>query len=221
VLVRSDNVASLTPAGRQAMIDYGVTTVIDLRAASELKGAPGPPFSDFQSTSPVPARTEVDGNLPVYINLPFVDDETAATLNDAPSMPERYKTMIDLRQAAIGAIFTAIAEAGGPVLFHCFAGKDRTGLVAAMLLSLAGVEPEAIGADYAETDAQLATRYGEWLAKATPQRAEEMRDELRCPPEWILSTLEHMERTWGGVDSYLKAAGVTSDDIDRLSSKLA
>jgi protein-tyrosine phosphatase len=221
VLVRSDNVASLTPAGRQAMIDYGVTTVIDLRAASELKGAPGPPFSDFQSTSPVPARTEVDGNLPVYINLPFVDDETAATLNDAPSMPERYKTMIDLRQAAIGAIFTAIAEAGGPVLFHCFAGKDRTGLVAAMLLSLAGVEPEAIGADYAETDAQLATRYGEWLAKATPQRAEEMRDELRCPPEWILSTLEHVERTWGGVDSYLKAAGVTPDDIDRLSSKLA
>jgi protein-tyrosine phosphatase len=221
VLVRSDNVASLTPAGRQAMIDYGVTTVIDLRAASELKGAPGPPFSDFQSTSPVPARTEVDGNLPVYINLPFVDDETAATLNDAPSMPERYKTMIDLRQAAIGAIFTAIAEAGGPVLFHCFAGKDRTGLVAAMLLSLAGVEPEAIGADYAETDAQLATRYGEWLAKATPQRAEEMRDELRCPPEWILSTLEHVERTWGGVDSYLEAAGVTWDNIDRLSSKLA
>src|ERR1700693_6463717 len=180
VLVRSDNLASLTSAGRQAMIDYGVTTVIDLRAESELKGAPGPPFSDFQSTSPVSARTEVDGNLPTYINLPFVDDQTASTLNDAPSMPDRYKMMLDLRQAAIGAIFTAIAEAGGPVLFHCFAGKDRTGLVAAMMLSLARVEPEAIGADYAETDAQLATRYEEWLAKATPNRGEEVRGRRGC-----------------------------------------
>jgi protein tyrosine/serine phosphatase len=221
VLIRSDNVASLTAAGRQAMIDYGVTTVIDLRAASELKGAPGPPFSDFQSTSPVSARTEIDGSLPVYVNLPFVDDKTASTLNDSPSMPDRYKMMIDLRQAAIGAIFTAIAEADGPVLFHCFAGKDRTGLVAAMLLSLGGVETEAIGADYAETDAQLATRYVEWLAKATPQRVEEMRGELRCPPEWILSTLDHVQRKWGGVDSYLEAAGVTPDDIERLGSKLA
>jgi protein-tyrosine phosphatase len=220
LLIRSDNVASLTPAGRQAMIDYGVTTVIDLRAASELKGAPGPPFSDFQSTSPVSARTEVDGSLPVYVNLPFVDDKTASTLNDSPSMPDRYKMMIDLRQAAIGAIFTAIAEADGPVLFHCFAGKDRTGLVAAMLLSLAGVETEAIGADYAETDAQLATRYEEWLAKATPERLEEMRGELRCPPEWILRALAHLETTWGGVDSYLESAGVSPANVDRLSVKL-
>jgi len=220
VLVRSDNVANLTLAGRQAMIDYGITTVIDLRAESELKGAPGPPFSAFQTTSPAPARIEVDGKRPVYINLPFVDDETASTLNDAPSMPDRYRMLIDLRQAAVGAIFTAIAEADGPVLFHCFAGKDRTGLVAAMMLTLAGVEPEAVGADYAETDARLATRYEEWLAKAAPERVEEMRAELRCPPAWILGTLEHVERTWGGVDSYLEAGGVTPDDIDRLRSKL-
>ncbi|MFI4878493.1 MAG: tyrosine-protein phosphatase, partial [Steroidobacterales bacterium] len=53
VLIRSDNVANLTAAGRQAMIDYGVTTVIDLRAESEIKGSPGPPFSRFQSTGPV------------------------------------------------------------------------------------------------------------------------------------------------------------------------
>jgi Tyrosine phosphatase family len=48
-----------------------------------------------------------------------------------------------------------------------------------------------------------------------------MRAELRCPPEWMLSTLDHMQHTWGGVDSYLEAAGVAPADIDRLSSKLA
>ena len=200
------------------MIDYGVTTVIDLRAASELKGAPGPPFSDFQSSSPVASPSE--DSIPV-LHLPLVDDETASVLNEAPAMPDRYRLMLDRRPAAIGAIFSAIAEADGPVLFHCFAGKDRTGLVAAMLLSLAGVEPEAIGADYAETDAQLATRYAEWLSNAAPERLEAMRSELRCPPEWMLNTLDYVVQRWGSVDSYLEAAGVAQANIDLLGAKLA
>lgn len=221
VLVRSDNLASLTAAGRRAMIDYGITTVIDLRAASEVKGAPGPPFSDFQTTGAAASSTELSqGDGPVYINLPLVDDEVAFVLNEAPTMPDRYRVMIDRRQPALGRIFDAIARADGPLLFHCFAGKDRTGLVAAMLLSLAGVEPEAIGHDYAETDVQLATRYAEWLAKAAPERLQGMRDELRCPPEWMLSTLDYLEQTWGGVDSYLEAAGVAPEKIERLSAKL-
>jgi len=78
VLVRSDNLASLNAAGRQAMIDYGVTTVIDLRAESELKGSPGPPFSDFQSTSPVgPSFADGGDAGPTYLNLPLVDDKAA------------------------------------------------------------------------------------------------------------------------------------------------
>jgi protein-tyrosine phosphatase len=204
------------------MIDYGVTTVMDLRAESELKGSPGPPFSDFQSTSPTsPSWREAESNLPVYLRLALVDDETASVLNEAATMPDRYRLMIDLRQVALGTIFNAIAQADGPVLFHCFAGKDRTGLVAAMMLSLAGVASDAIGADYAETDAQLATRYTEWLAKAAPDRLAQMRNELRCPPEWMLRTLEYIERAWGGVESYLEAAGVPPANIDRLSAKLA
>jgi protein-tyrosine phosphatase len=222
VLVRSDNLASLTSVGRRAMIDYGVTTVIDLRAASELKGAPGPPFSAFQTTTPVsPPEPEIQTAIPAYLNLPLVDDETAFVLNEAPTMPDRYKVMIDRRQNALGTIFNAIAKADGPVLFHCFAGKDRTGIVAALMLSLAGVEPDAIGADYAETDSQLATRYAEWLARAAPERVEAMRDELRCPPDWMLSTLQHVEEKWGGVESYLEAAGVPPAHIDRLTAKLA
>jgi protein-tyrosine phosphatase len=222
VVVRSDNLASLTSAGRRAMTDYGIATVIDLRAESELKGSPGPPFSDFQSSGPIASPpSEPESNSPAYVNLPLVDDEIAFVLNEAPTMPDRYMVIIDRRQAALGRIFNAIAGAGGPVLFHCFAGKDRTGLVAAMMLSLAGVEPEAIGDDYAETDVRLATRYAEWLAKASPARLEEMRDELRCPPEWMLRTLDHVEHTWGGVDSYLEAAGVSPAGIERLKAKLA
>lgn len=218
-MVRSDNVASLTPEGRQAMIDYGVTTVIDLRSESEVKGSPGPPFSEFQSTSAVsPDGSKLEA--PTHRHLPLIDDATAPILNQAPAMPERYILMLERRQRGMGAIFDAIAAADGPVLFHCFAGKDRTGLVAAMMLSIAGVQPESIGADYAETDTQLAGRYEEWLAKAPPERLQSMRDELRCPPEWMLSTLAHVDQKWGGVEGYLEAAGLPSSTIARLQSKL-
>ena len=203
------------------MIDYGIKTVIDLRAESERIGSPGPPFSQFQSVNPVsPAQTEAGNNDPVFLHRPLVDDETVPFLNEAATMPDRYKLMLDRCQPELGAIFNAIAQAEGPVLFHCFAGKDRTGLVAAMMLSLAGVEPEAIGSDYAETDTQLADRYAEWLAKAAPDRLESMREELRCPPEWMLGTLEYAEQAWGGLESYLEAAGVAPVDIDRLNTKL-
>jgi protein-tyrosine phosphatase len=200
------------------MVDYGVKTVIDLRAASELNGAPGPPFSNFQSSSPV--SVSVESSI-LVLHLALVDDATASVLNEAPDMPNRYRLMLDRRPVAIGGIFTAIAEADGAVLFHCFAGKDRTGLVAAMLLSLAGVDPEAIGADYSETDVQLATRYAEWLAKAAPERLEAMRNELRCPPDWMLDTLEYVVQRWGSVETYLEAAGVSPANIDLLGAKLA
>ncbi len=220
-MIRSDNVASLTPEGRQAMVDYGVTTVIDLRSEAEVNGSPGPPFSEFQSSSPLSPQGGGAGSpSPAYRHLPLIDDATAPVLNQAPTMPERYVLMLERRQRGMGAIFDAMAEADGPVLFHCFAGKDRTGLVAAMMLSIAGVESEAIGADFAETDVQLAGRYQEWLAKAAPERLESMRNELRCPPEWILSTLDHVDQKWGGVEGYLEAAGLPSSTIARLQSKL-
>lgn len=220
-MIRSDNVASLTPEGRQAMIDYGVSTVIDLRSEAEVAGSPGPPFSEFQSISPRPRQGRgARSTTPVYQHLPLIDDATAAILNQAPGMPERYVLMLERRQRGMGAIFDAIAAADGPVLFHCFAGKDRTGLVAAMMLAIAGVEPAAIGADFAETDVQLAGRYEEWLAKASPERLESMRNELRCPPEWMLSVLDYVDQKWGGVEGYLEAAGLPLSTIARLQAKL-
>ena len=219
--MRSDNVAALTSAGRQAMIDYGITTVIDLRSEAEVKGAPGPPFSAFQSKSPVsPAMSDADGSPLLRLHPPLIDDATAPMLNEAPAMQDRYILMLERRQPAMGAIFEAIASAEGPVLFHCFAGKDRTGIVAGLMLSVAGVEPEAIGQDYAETDVQLASRYEEWLATAAAERMQIMRDELRCPPEWMLGTLDHLKSKWGGVEGYLEAAGLDPSAISRLQGKL-
>ena len=90
-----------------------------------------------------------------------------------------------------------------------------------MLLSLSDVPSEHIAADYGETDLQLAQQYEVWIGEAAPETQDAYRDELRCPPERILGVLDHMERRWGGVQSYLEAAGMAPDAIDMVSAKLA
>ena len=205
VLVRSDSIAHLTPVGRDAMVAYGITTVIDLRTDGELLRAPNPC---------------ADNAGPVYRHLPLIDDSMMLGLGEASGMFERYLWMLDGRLQAFRPIFETVAEADGGVVFHCFAGKDRTGLVAAMLLSIAGVPDDAIAADFAETDAQLALRYEEWMAAAPPERRIEMREEFRCPPERILGVMDHIQERWGGVHGYMESTGMTLTTIDRLRAKL-
>jgi protein-tyrosine phosphatase len=128
---------------------------------------------------------------------------------------------VNRRPQAFRDIFETIADTDGCILFHCFAGKDRTGIIAAMLLALAGVSDDEIAADYAETDVQLAKQYEIWIDEAPLERREAFRAELRCPPERILGVLEAMRRRWGGVEGYLESAGTTAATIDSLRSKLA
>jgi protein-tyrosine phosphatase len=211
VLVRSDNLRSLTAVGLEAMVAYGVTAVIDLRSESEVAKSPSP----F-------AAPEPGGALPpTYSHMPLIDDATMLKLAEADDMFDRYLMMLEHRAPAFSEVFTTLARTEGTVAFHCFAGKDRTGMVAAMGLALAGVDVDSIAADYAETDAQMATRYAEWLAAATPEELDAMRDDLQCPPERILGVLEHLDRRWGGVEGYLRTAGMAAADITRLRSKLA
>lgn len=183
------------------MVAYGVTTVIDLRTAAELKS----------EASRAPGVT--------YLHRPLVE-EVRPKANQAPPGVGRYIRIVDERQVAFGEVFNAIAEADGPVLFHCFAGKDRTGLVAAMLLELAGVSREHIAADYGETDVQLAQQYEIWLTEAPPDQVEEMRADLCCTADRILGVLDHVDKRWGGVANYLTEAGVRPENIDRLASRL-
>ena len=207
MVIRSDNVSSLNEAGVQAMWEYGVNTLIDLRTETEVAKFPSPFAAPDYG--------------PRYLNLPVIDDPFMARVNDTDGIPERYRLMVDHRQQAFGRIFSALGRIEGPTVVHCYAGKDRTGLVAAMLLSLAGVDEAAIAADYAETDIHLAERYAEWLASASPERMASMRDELRCEPEWMVGVLEHIGQTWGGVEGYLAAAGMRQSDIEMLQVKLA
>ncbi len=206
MLIRSDSLVHLTPEGREAMSAYGVTTVLDLRSQSELM------------RNPSPYAGGVDGVR--YVHSELIDDSNMNQIGDAKDMFERYVFIIDKRPHAFAGVFRAIAEADGGLVFHCFAGKDRTGVVTAMLLSLAGVAHADIADDFGQTDVQLAPQYETWISEAPPDRRDSFRDELRCPPDRILRVLDHFDRKWGGVASYLEAAGMTYTGIDQVASKL-
>jgi protein-tyrosine phosphatase len=116
-------------------------------------------------------------------------------------------------------VLRAIADAPqGVVLFHCAAGKDRTGAIAALLLAAADVEPEEIAGDYSVSTDCIRDAY---LSAAHPPEArEEILEDVRCPPEQIYNMLEHLDRRYGGTMSYLAVIGLRADEIKRIRSRL-
>jgi len=206
VFIRSDHLGQLNSDGRDAMLAYGVATVLDLRSRGELERTPSP---------------FVNGTGPRYVNLELIDDANMNNIGDSGSMLERYLFILRSRPRAFRDVFTALAETDGTVIYHCFAGKDRTGVVSAMILELAEVPREHIAADYRETDVQLARQYEVWIAEGSAEKQDAFREELRCPPERILGVLDHLDREWGGVAGYLGSAGVTASNIQRVAARLA
>jgi protein-tyrosine phosphatase len=204
-LVRADDLAQLTPQGLEALRDYGVTTVLDMRWADEAKRYP----SQVRQVLP-----EVR-----YVHLPLLsatEDEWRRRSGE-PSKEGWASVALQQAGAELRQVLTVIATAPpGPLLFHCVAGKDRTGLVAALLLALAEVTPEAIAADYAESGSNLREGYLKRYADADPARIMEA---IRCPEEGVHNMLQFLAAA-GGVRSWLRRLGLTHRQLVALDARL-
>jgi protein-tyrosine phosphatase len=108
------------------------------------------------------------------------------------------------------------AAAPEPLLFHCVAGKDRTGLLAALLLALADVRPDAIAHDYAVSAQMLREGY---LRRYPDIDATRILEALRCPEEAAYNMLTFLEAA-GGVHAYLVQIGLSPEQISRLRERL-
>ena len=115
----------------------------------------------------------------------------------------------------------AVATAPGPVVFNCYGGKDRTGLVAAILLRLAGVPAEVIAEDYALSAVRLEPRHRRWLADAQDE-AERARIEriTATPGDAMRAVLDSLDRRYGGVDRYLLDGGLAPEVLEAARSRL-
>jgi protein-tyrosine phosphatase len=208
-VVRSDSLSALAPAGREALISYGVRSIVDLRLPEEVADQPNP-FAE-------PADHGIS-----YANLSFLDP-AAAPPEGAVTLADAYKRMLDRFHKEVAAVTAAIAGAPqGAVLVHCAAGKDRTGLIAALLLGLVAVAPETIAADYVLSAECLRPRDQEWLENGPGDRAEREERLRRFTPtaEVMSAVLGHLTERYGGVEAYLLQAGVAPDDLARLRARL-
>lgn len=209
-IIRSDNLIRLTEAGRRALEDHGVRTIIDLRLPQELEIDP-PPFRDHGTID--------------YHHLSFIHPD-ALDSGDLPPMErmaDDYTRMLERFSDRLATIMSAIANTpAGAVLIHCHSGKDRTGVVSALLLRLAGVPIATAGEDYGLTSELLWPLDQEWLENGPGERSEREADYARwhARAEVMVEVLERVEDRHGSVEGFLLHAGVTAEEIERLKARL-
>ena len=204
-LLRADDLAQLSPEGLDALADYGVETVLDLRWPEEIATAP----------SPVPRR------LPAvrYVSVSLLADNPAqwGALGGYCAKEQWKCAVLERLQPQLNAALAAIAAAGpGPLLFHCVAGKDRTGVIAALLLALADVVPDAIAADYAASTGNLREAYLRRYPDGDPAAIIEA---VRCPEQAVYNMLDYLASA-GGIRAYLRGIGLDPTKISRLRARL-
>jgi protein-tyrosine phosphatase len=208
-LYRSDALHRLGRAGRRRIRELGIRTVLDLRSAIDrhLGGR-----DRLRGTGATRVSLPIDGT-------PRRADLATITLGDV------YRVILTRHQETLGRIIREIAESDGPVLVHCTAGKDRTGLVVALTLSALGVERDAIIADYAATAANLSGEWTERMLRKARRFRVPVTDEIVAvltgsPADALSDALDWIDREYGGVSAYLDGAGVDAETGAALREKL-
>ena len=203
-LLRSESPHSLSEAGLRSLLEHGVGTVLDLRTDSERERLPSP----FAEVSTVDT-----------LHTPLFDDSIEFPRHLATASQVYLWWLRDL-SAAVGAALAAIADAQQtPILVHCHAGKDRTGVVVALVLRLAGVAVDAIADDYALSGVQLADMLARDRVSAVERGMDEVRAErlFTVRREAMEETLAGVDEEFGSVDAFLRRAGLSEARIERLA----
>jgi protein-tyrosine phosphatase len=217
-VVRADSVRQLKDDGWRALVDHGVRLVVDLRGDHEREEDP-------------PAELPVE-----VVHVPFMeasdaeweeiagelDAATAAAPDDATSTRDAYLIFLERFKDNVAASLRAVARAPeGGVVIHCVGGKDRTGLLTAFLLHLAGVDEETIAQDYALSEERLRARHEAWFEAAeSEEELQRLRRIAQTPPESMLGVFAELTRRYGSVEAYLREAGASDEELELARARL-
>jgi protein-tyrosine phosphatase len=205
-LFRSESPHTLSESGVRALLDIGLGAVVDLRTESERERTPSP--------------LEGAGVHTLYAPI-FTDDEDYP--DHLATAGEVYCWWLRERSHGIALAMRAVADApSAPILVHCQAGKDRTGVVVALMLRLAGVSIDDIADDYAISGVQLA----EMLARDRDSAVERGMDAVRVERlftvrrDAMVETMECVDTEHGGTARLLRRIGIDAPSVERLRSLL-
>ncbi|HEX6684812.1 MAG TPA: tyrosine-protein phosphatase [Candidatus Limnocylindrales bacterium] len=210
-LFRSDNLGRLESGDKEAFMALGIRRVIDLRRVSEV-----------ETMGRVPEWT---GALWRHHHLEHeVWDH--GTYHDsigvARWLADRYHDLLESGAADIANVISLVSDVdSGPTVVHCVAGKDRTGLVSALTLSLLGVGDDDIAADYALTELSE-DAYQEWLHRTDPVAAAKIQPPyyVQTPAEAMRLTLLELRERHGSVFQYLARHGISRMHVERMRAGL-
>lgn len=209
---RSDSLHRLTDTDLDVMTALGVATVIDMRSTGDLQRQGRYPLADKIA----------------YRHLPWYEDDTrpfqlSRSNEPEPDFARAYLDLVVGCSAAVVTAFEALAQDDHAIVFHCVAGKDRTGIIAALLLSVLGVPDTAIVADYQLTDA-ASRRMRAWAERHDPDLVAEMDSTppwvLRVPATTMETFLQLVREEYGSVEQLVAHLGLGDQIIEELRSRL-
>jgi len=214
-IVRADSIRQLSDAGWEALVDYGVRRIVDLRFDSEL--AADPPRE--MPVEVVHASVLPDADSNHWVEIDALGD---AAPDAAAATKDVYLEFLERFGASFARAIAAVADAPeGGVLIHCMAGKDRTGLLTALLLRLAEVPIAEVAADYALSAERLLTWSTPWIEGAENEEERRRRARIsQTPAPAMVAVLEELERRHRGVHGYLSAAGLEEGTAQRIRERL-
>lgn len=206
-LFRSGCLDQLTPAGQSWLVQVGLRTVIDLREDDEVAERP---------------NVLLDSVRVRYRRIPLFETPLPDPL--PPPLDMGYWRMVEQRHARVRDVFEALLEPRAlPALIHCHAGKDRTGVLAALILAAVGVPHKTIADDYALSATCLGTDYidetREWFV-SKGWNWDEYSHLAGAPAELMLDVLAQIDSRYGGIASYLASIGFAAGPLERLGELL-
>ena len=220
VLLRSDALHELTPADVRHLVDErGLAHVVDLRSAHERHergrgplGATPVRYTEVEVIGPDDLARRAEARAAAF----------AAGLPAEQVLGDGYVELLDLGGDAFTEAFRRIVEPGGtPALVHCAIGKDRTGVLVALLLDVAGVDRDEIVTDYARTGERMAPVIARWVDDSGSTINEQVAAfSALAAPATMAQVLEVLHARWGGAAGFFAAHGVPAADLDRWREML-
>lgn len=211
--LRSDSLHQLSAKDQQTLLDCGLRTVIDLRRSVEMQQQPNVFFGSDEVTY---YHQNMAGDMPMR------ERQAPPQLEEVERKRWGYSVVLHKRQSEVrDTLCTLAAPDALPALIHCAGGADRTGLITALVLGIAGVPAETIAQDYALTARFNLPRYIDAhpeIDAASYTWQDFQRD--TCHPEVMLGVLRNLDERHFGVEGYALHAGVSPTEIDTLRDAL-
>lgn len=215
VFVRSEAPVGLPEEDVSYLLAYGISASMDFRSSGERSARP----SDLKTLLP-------------YYEKPLFNEAAMSGGHFQKMMKldwgEQYLAMAEGAKEWAVDVLSIAAENPGTRLYHCTTGKDRTGMLTALLLSIAGVSQDDIIADYCVSQVYMRPVYLELMELMPPLYDEEgkpLRPTIDSPffqtaPENMRTLLDHLNETYGSVEGYIRRCGVSGDTVARIRAKL-